>query len=121
MASSPTQRSLKLLRDEGYTAQVVERWNPHARVRQDLFGIIDIVAIKVLESNATNIVGVQTTSKSNMSARINKIKESAEAALWSSAGGLLLVHGWAKNKSKRWEVRAVWMHYDAKTLEWTQR
>ena len=45
MASSPTQRSLKLLRDEGYTAQVVERWNPHARVRQDLFGVIDTAAM----------------------------------------------------------------------------
>lgn len=120
MASSPTQRSLKLLRDEGYTAQVVERWNPHARVRQDLFGVIDIVAIKALDSDTTNIVGVQTTSKSNMSARVNKIKESPEAALWSAAGGLILVHGWAKNKSNRWEVRTLWMRYDAKTLEWVQ-
>lgn len=120
MAASPTQRSLKLLRDEGYTAQVVERWNPHARVRQDLFGVIDIVAIKALDTDTTSIVGVQTTSKSNMAARITKIKESAEAALWSSAGGLMLVHGWAKNKSKRWEVRIVWMRYDAKTLEWIQ-
>jgi hypothetical protein len=35
---SPTQRSLAHLRRLGYQARVVERWNPFARVRQDLFG-----------------------------------------------------------------------------------
>jgi len=120
MATSPTQRSLKLLRDLGYTAQVVERWNQHARVRQDLFGVIDIVAVKALDGDTTNIIGVQTTSKSNLSARVNKIKESEEAAMWSAAGGLILVHGWAKNKSNRWEVKALWMRYDKSTLEWVQ-
>ena len=69
--SSPTQRTLKHLRDQGYRAEVVERWNPHARIRQDLFTIIDVLAL-----SETEVVAVQTTSASNMKARINKISES---------------------------------------------
>jgi hypothetical protein len=35
---TPTQRSLAYLRAEGWQVAIVERWNPHARIRQDLFG-----------------------------------------------------------------------------------
>jgi hypothetical protein len=44
--SSPTQRSLRHMRDLGYLVAVVEHWNPHARIRQDLFGWIDLLAIR---------------------------------------------------------------------------
>ena len=43
--SSPTARSLELLRELGYTAKVVEHWNQYAKIRQDLFGV-DILALK---------------------------------------------------------------------------
>jgi hypothetical protein len=119
MATSPTQRSLKLLRDGGYTAQVVEKWNPHAMIRQDLFGFIDIIAVRDQVEHVANIAGIQTTSRSNMSARIKKIKESEEAKRWHRAGGDIYVHGWAKNKSNRWELKAVRMDYDAASKEWT--
>lgn len=123
--SSPTQRSLKALRDTGYRAQVVEKYNQFARVRQDLFGIIDIVAIKPkhlfecidCESYACDrcdgcgytitpaqTLGVQTTSYSNMSARIKKIKEAEAFPDLLAAGWIIVVHGWRKNKSKRWEL-----------------
>jgi hypothetical protein len=42
---SPTQRTLAECRKRGWVCQVVEKWNPHARIRQDLFGCIDIVAL----------------------------------------------------------------------------
>ena len=42
--TSPTQRTLKRLRDLGYLAEVVERWNPHAKVRNDLFGFGDVMS-----------------------------------------------------------------------------
>ena len=47
MAISPTQRTLKRLREkEEYPlVTIVERWNAFAKIRQDLFGIIDILAI----------------------------------------------------------------------------
>ena len=42
MSETPTARSLNRLRADGWLAQVVERWNAHAMIRQDLFGFIDV-------------------------------------------------------------------------------
>jgi hypothetical protein len=98
--TSPTQRSLKLLRERGLRAEVTERWNQWAKVRQDLFGIIDIVAIGDKQT-----FGVQTTSYSNMSARVKKIQDSDAYPLLKEAGWNIIVHGWKKNKSNRWEVK----------------
>lgn len=41
---SPAQRSLAALKQLGYRAKVVEKWNPFAKIRQDLFGG-DILAL----------------------------------------------------------------------------
>lgn len=91
--SSPTQRTLKYLRDQGYRAAVVEHWNPFAHVRQDLFGIIDVVAI-----GKGITIGVQCTSYGNGSARVKKIAE-AEATPWlREANWQLEVHEWTKGK-----------------------
>lgn len=98
--SSPTQRSLKLLRERYPLVQVVERWNPHARVRQDLFGIIDILAV-----GAGETVAVQTTSASGVSKRIAKITESEALPSLREAGWRILVHGWRKNSKGRWVLR----------------
>lgn len=98
---SPTSRSLAVLKKEGYEAQVVERWNPYARVRVDLFGFIDIVAIK-----DGVIAGVQTTSQSNVGARVKKILAIPQAKLWLLAGGKIIVHGWVKKGKK--DARKTW-------------
>ena len=93
---TPTQLTLRHLREQGYTAEVVERWNPHARIRQDLFGIIDVIALRGNETLA-----VQTTSASNVAARIRKIADSPHVAAIREAGWTIRVHGWAK-QSGRW-------------------
>lgn len=98
--SSPTQRSLKLLRERYQLVQVVERWNPHARIRQDLFGIIDILAV-----GAGETVAVQTTSASGVSKRIAKITASEALPFLREAGWRILVHGWRKNSKGRWVLR----------------
>src|ERR1700687_2738371 len=85
---SPTQRSLAELRARGYRAQVVERWNPYAKVRVDLFGFIDIVAVGNGET-----VGVQATSGDNVSHRIQKIAESEAVGDVRKSGWRLLIHG----------------------------
>ena len=107
MTTSSTQRSLKLLRERGYMAAVTEHWNPHARLRQDLFGFVDIVAV----SRLYGIIAVQTTSGANMAARIDKIRESVHAKVWLDADGTILVHGWrkvgARGARKLWECREV--------------
>ena len=110
---SPTQRSLKWLRDRGGTAQVVEKWNPYAKVRQDLFGIIDIVCVglKPQDGGKSSILGVQTTTGSNMDARIKKALQNESLCVWLDSGGGFEVHGWRKAGSrgepKKWALRRV--------------
>lgn len=91
---SPTQRSLELLRSRGYRCEIVEKWNPYAKVRQDLFGFIDIIAIRPGE-----VLGVQTTSGSNVAARIAKIAEHENVGAVREAGIRIVVHGWRKLKA----------------------
>jgi hypothetical protein len=101
--TSPTQRTLAHLRAAGYElVQVVERWNPHARVRQDLFGIIDVLAVRPGE-----VLGVQATSGSNVAARVAKITDHPSTPFLRRAGVRLLVHGWRKSANGRWTLREV--------------
>ncbi len=99
--SSPTQRSLALLRERGYTAAVVERWNPYAKIRQDLFGCIDVVAVGNGET-----VGVQACHYSDVSKRLEKIGNAEALPAIRAAGWRLLVMGWHKVKG-RYVVREV--------------
>lgn len=42
MADTPTARTLRYLRAQGYAADVTERWIPQARKRRDLWGFCDV-------------------------------------------------------------------------------
>lgn len=99
---SPTQRSLKLLRDSDWDIEVVEKWIPGANIRRDLFGIIDLLGVKGMQT-----LGVQTTSYSNLSARLKKMGDSPMIGKLREAGWLLEAHGWKKNKAGKWEVKVV--------------
>jgi hypothetical protein len=98
---TPTQRTLKKLRDDGWMAEVVERWVPGANIRKDLFGWIDIMALRDGQTLA-----VQCTSYSNMSARVKKIEESETIAEVRKAGWSVWVIGWRK-VNNRWTDRTV--------------
>ena len=106
--TSPTQRSLKLMRDEGWTCCVVEKWNPHARIRQDAFGFGDILFCADTPSVGLAVGLLQTTTASHVQLRVDKILALPAAKTWVQAGGEILVHGWAKKgprgKRKVWTV-----------------
>lgn len=100
---TPTARTLKKLRAEGWTAAVVERRNPGSFNTHDLFGFIDVLAIRGGETLA-----VQTTSASNVSSRLKKIADSEHVGAVRKAGWAIHVHGWRKiASSRRWECRVV--------------
>jgi hypothetical protein len=105
---TPTARSLAYLRSLGHEADVVERRLARTFITKDLFGVIDIVA---LEPGKVGVLGVQTTSGSNVSARIAKIAAEPRARLWLACGNRLVVHGWqlrgARGQRKLWTVREV--------------
>jgi hypothetical protein len=102
---SPTKRSLDFLRKTGFMAAVVERWNMHAKIRQDVFGFGDILASR----EGVGILLIQATSASNHAARMNKIRIEPRALQWLLAGGRIEVWSWAKRgargEPKRWELR----------------
>lgn len=107
--SSPTQRSLAEMRGRGcQLVAVTEHWNPFAHIRQDLFGILDLVCVKDGKT-----IGVQTTSGSKVAARRDKMESSQAIAPLREAGWILLIHGWRKVKVKRggkamtWELREL--------------
>jgi hypothetical protein len=107
MKTSPTQRSLKALREAGFTVAIVERWNQFAKVRQDLFGFVDLIAI----APHCGILAVQTTSGDNASARVAKILTEPRAGIWLASGGKIVVHAWRqvgeRGKRKTWQCRSI--------------
>ena len=101
MKTSPTQRTLKHLRDLGYDAEVVEKYNAFSRRRKDLFDCWDVAFVGL------GCFGLcQTTSGSNVSARAKKIAENDTTGKLRDAGVKLVIHGWRKVKG-RWQVREV--------------
>ena len=96
---SPTQRSLAYLREQGYRVAIVEHWNPHARIRQDLWGWCDLLAIRKNE-----VLAVQVTA-SGVAARIKKIQESDTIGRVREAGIRVEIHGWRKNSKGRYVMR----------------
>lgn len=101
-STSPTARTLKWLRDNEYSCQVVERYNQFAYKRIDLFGCIDIVAIKKGESG---VLGVQSTSGSHMADHFKKSIAIPELKLWLETGNRFIIQTWRKNSKNRWVSR----------------
>lgn len=134
--TSPTQRSLEYMRGRGCVCQVVEKWNPHARIRQDLFGGIDILCLwygtegyltmdPPIPVTGGVTIGVQATSDSNVAARVTKLLAEPRMKLWVQCGNQLIVHGWAKKarpwkdgekrsgvRAKRWTLRVVHLYLE---------
>lgn len=101
MPVSPTQLSLRHLRGLGYDAEVVEHWNAHAGRRQDLFGCIDILALRDDETLA-----VQCTSVGGVSDRIRKITDNEHLPQMRKAGWTIHVHGWSKVDG-HWQLKRL--------------
>lgn len=97
---TPTTRSLRYLADEGWLPDVVER-RVAGNVVHDLFGFIDILAIK-----GEQTLAVQVTTAPNVSARVKKIADSPFLVNVREAGWAIHVHGW-KHKDGQWTLRLV--------------
>lgn len=111
---SPTSRTLKFLRQAGWTADIVERWIPAPNdnrdekrgpsgFRRDLFGFADIIAVWPA---GKEILLIQATSAANVSARLEKSRQQLTLRAWLGAGGRFEVWGWHKADG-RWQVRRV--------------
>lgn len=101
MSATTTLRSRKHMEALGFHVELVEHYNSFTQRRHDLFGFLDLLCV---HKETGELVGVQSTSASNISSRINKITESPLLPIVRRAGIGVLVHGWRKVKN-RWEVR----------------
>lgn len=90
---------MKYLRDRGWTVQVVEYWMKRGNMahgrRRDLFGVIDIVAIR---PGAMGVLGVQTTARSGHASRARKVLEEPRMRTWLMGGNGLWVMSWRTDK-----------------------
>lgn len=98
---SPTQRSLKLLRDEGLTVAVVEKWIPGANIRKDLFDCWDLACV-----GRGKFSLVQVTTLAHIGERAKKIADHPVTAELRKAGVGLFIHGWRELKSG-WEAKVL--------------
>jgi hypothetical protein len=99
---TPTARSLAYLREQGWHAEVVEMTirAPGRTFKRDLWGWCDILCV----GPDGALLAVQTTSATNVAARVRKIGDSPLLPLVRAAGVAIHVHGWAKRNS-RWTLR----------------
>jgi hypothetical protein len=109
---TPTQRTLRELRQQGRVAAIVERFNQHVGphgIRQDLFGILDIIAL----DPQRGVVGIQSTG-ADFAGHLRKLLEerAQETHDWLSTPGTVLeLWGWRKvklargGKAERWAPR----------------
>jgi carbonic anhydrase len=89
------QESLRLLRERGWRPYITEHNVRHGAIayKQDLFGFADLLCLREAE-----VLAVQTTTRSNMNARIAKIAESEEVDFVRKSGIQIHVHGWVYRK-----------------------
>lgn len=98
--SSLNQRTVALFTERGYKCEVCESYNAFTKRKKDLFGIFDVVAVGNEET-----VGIQITSKSNMSARMRKIQESEYLPEILRSGWRVVVIGWFKKPNGRYDYK----------------
>ncbi|MCP4262785.1 MAG: hypothetical protein GY774_35550 [Planctomycetes bacterium] len=112
--TSPTQRTLRFLRQEGSLVDVAERWMINPRVpgggfRKDLFGFVDLV---VLDPDQ-GIGGIQSCGQSFAEHKRKLLDSECTQFVveWLKCGGYVELWGWRKVKLKkggkamRWKPR----------------
>ena len=128
---SPTQRSLAHAREQGWPVAIVEHWNMHAKIRQDLWGVIDLLVL----DDGQGVLGVQACAGASHAARMTKVRETIHGAVvepatdrarasaltkaaalkaWLAKGNRIEVWSWSKKgprgKRKTWELRPEAVH-----------
>ena len=94
------QLSLDYLNKKGWTCAIVEKWNAHAKCRQDCFGFGDVLAYHPI----LGIALIQTTTSAHMAERRAKIQANPHLKGWTRSAGRVLLHGWGGNGLREEEL-----------------
>lgn len=119
MPAIPLQRSKKYLEEDGWKVWKVEQWNQWSNQRQDLFGFMDLVAIK---STVNGVLGIQCCGE-DVTSHVKKYFEgwtdqkgvfhgpNEFLPIWKAAGNKILIHSWVKRggrgERKVWTLREI--------------
>lgn len=98
---SPKQRSRELMEAAGYHVENGEHYSSFSRRYHDLFGFADLLCV---HKETGDQILVQATTRTNVSARVNKIATHENLPIVRKANYGIEVHGWFK-KDNRWQVR----------------
>lgn len=93
------QQAVDFLTIQGWTCQIVQHRKKGGRTK-DLFGCVDIVAIKA----AHPIAGIQVTDTKNYNARIKKVLNEPRMLTWVKTGASLEVWGMAEGLPKKLHI-----------------
>ena len=111
--TSPTQRTLHFVRQNGGVIDVAEKWvSFHQRrdnpgppgVRRDLFGFIDLIELRP----GVGIVAIQCSGTSGHAEHKRKILSCECFEDWVRCGGLVELWSWRKVKKVRGGKQMIW-------------
>jgi len=100
--TSLNQRAISIFVEKGYKCTVVESYCAFTKRKKDLFGIFDVLAVGNEET-----IGIQITSKANMSARVKKIQESDFLPEILRSKWRVLVIGFYKKPNGRYDYKVL--------------
>ena len=127
---SPTQKTLKAMREQGRLVGIVERFNPYAGTfgqKSDLFGFLDLIALDPVDG----IIGIQSCGQA-FSEHVKKMMEERNEAMfeWLKHAKVEL-WGWRKvkarlagggyGKSERWKPRVADFWLEGDEIRWKER
>lgn len=118
MPSLTLQRSKQWLEEKGWHVGIVEQWNQWSRTRRDLYGLMDLVAIRhdlpgVWGVNAVDDGGVQQHIRKYLNGWTDEKKDrtygpNPHLPVWLACGNRFSIFGWGKRNSAGYGSRKVW-------------
>lgn len=102
------ERSMRYLRSIGMRVGCTEYWNPHVKIRQDLFGFIDLIALSMSTDHLDGQICAIQVVNTHLPEHIAKIKSSDAARNWIACGGGIEVHNWKHVCKNGRGTRKVW-------------
>ena len=100
---SPKTLSMHALKARGFIVADVEKIVPYHFIKQDLFGMFDLLAI---HPETGEVLAAQPTDLTSVSKRVDKITNNENLPAIRKAGWTIEVHGW-KWRGEEWMCRTV--------------
>ena len=118
MASLALQRSKQWLEEKGWHVAITEHWNSWAHIRQDLYGLHDLTAIRhdfkgvwginACEDNGAVQGHVEKYINGYDHPKKGRQPPNIHLPVWLSAGNRFSIFGWGKRSQDGRGSRKVW-------------